>query len=397
MTTKRVFSYGSAAVVQSGSMFAIAAVAGFALPAHKFAELAYFQAWMMLAALIIDFGIGQAALRKSVVDQDVRIFLLSLRAKAVVGGLLVAALGVSAFYTGRWMDVAIGLCAALISINTTCRVYQAQVDDYKGLLSSSVVMVVFSVLGAAAAFLQEDWKIVALGAFMVPQLAMMLSRRSLIWPSLSGYRAREAVSSLAKFAPYLWLSGVMFSSVVPASLVILKRALDPASFSAFALASSFAGALGVLVTAFRTALYSRIVGVLVESDLSLRSAQEFLSSIWLFVVLHILGAILLGLLLHFGYEAEYPTVLPSSLILCSGALVAGGVGLFNIRYQAMGMKTLEIGINAGRLLTALGVVWVLGQSAVVAALLIATCMASFELLYTLCGESAYKMRKRLSI
>lgn len=378
--------YAAAAATQSGSVLAAAMFAATYLDTISYADFSFVQYSALLLALFLDAGIGQSALRGSAASNDLGILIAGIRLKwAVLFGASIV-LGVASILSGDAMYIVVGIAAAASSLNATVRVYDSQCGDLRGMAITSAAMVTASAIGVTITVMSRDWLFAAIATLAIPPLASAVIRLRRSELPRKGV-LRPAVRAVGEFAPYMFVSGLLFAALVPAALILLKPSLPAVEYGALALSSSLVGALSLLVTSYRATGYRAFAEVLTDPTLTaaLRVGHFVRKSSFL-IGAYTLGGVAVCLFADVVYAHKYPGIVPATAALCVGFGITGVSGLYNIRHQVRGLKRLEIAVNVIRLL---GVV-VLSLSSVngawFAAAGIAVAVAGGELCYALIGD-----------
>ncbi len=378
--------YAAAAAAQSGGVLVATMLSAFYLDASSYSEFSFVLYWTSLLALVLDAGIGQSVLRGMAASGDLNSLAAGVRMKWAIAAVASVSAVAITLAGASVAVVIIVIAASTTSLNATVRVYDTHKRDLWALGASAVVMLSCAGVAVLLVRWRPDWKLAAASALAVPPLAaslMRVRRREL--PTRASLASD--VRGIREFAPYLFVSGILFAALVPLSLVLLKARLAAAEYGALALATSVVGALSLLVTSFRATGYAAIardlntVGDAPRARIALllrRSAP--------LVAAYALGAAGVCIFAFVAYEAKFPGVALSCAVLSLGFGATGVLGLYNIRHQVRGLKRLEVVVNVGRVSTLLLFVIFVADDAIDAAAAIAAVISVGEFTYAVLGD-----------
>jgi hypothetical protein len=357
------------------------------LASTQYAELSYFQAWVMLVALFIDLGVGHSVLRQASLTKEPRYFLVGLQIKTAIAIAGVSIAGIALLVGGALMILPAVLAAVLLSLNTTYRIYQTQISDYQGLLISSTVMAVAACVGAAVALPTQDWRIIAIGAFVVPPFLALSIGSAKVWGKLFADVSAKDLLAVMAWMPHVFVSGMLFSATIPVYQIIIKEELGSKEFATLGLSLSLSGALGLLVTSFRTAMYAQFASFLTHEGITAsRRFRKFVQLSLPFWALYLAASVLVCLVAHVIYDSKYEGILGACAVLCAGFGITGLIGFYNIRFQTLGLRRFEIIVNVGRFGVIASAALRPFTDPFSAAAVLACLLAAFEILYMVAGD-----------
>ena len=334
------------------SLFAIVIVASLILEPTEFAHLSLANNYIMVGAMLMDFGLNTAAL-KLAIEGDRRDFLdINLALKAGFFIVFTSIFAVSALFVGPVRELSILSCAAGLAFWYATRCIEQYRRLFWGYAALNLKLTASRIIVGGLSLATKSWMIIALGVHVValvpicaPTIMKLLRRPDILRTSFQ----RSTVMILMRLAPAYFLAAALYSAIPVIAQTAIYLGNDIEATGAFGIVVLLVGPISLLTNTLRIYLQPQIIFK------SLYNVEVFgLGRGSLHVVVGAyLGFLLLGVvpasfIVDWFYQGSLPQAGMFLLIYGSACCVVDGLGFYNMRSLRGGLIWVALAVNVVR-------------------------------------------------
>lgn len=334
------------------SLFVIVIVASVILETNEFAYLSLANNYIMVAAMLMDFGLNSAALKLSI-EGDKRDFLdINLALKAGLFLVFTTILIFFVFAGGPSREIAILSCASGLAFWYATRCIEQYERRFWRYAALNLKLTASRIIIGGLALFSKSWMIITLAVHVVALLPicataiMGLIRHK---ESLRGAFQRTTLKILLRMAPAFFLAAALYSVIPVIAQTAIYLSNDTAATGAFGIVVLLVGPISLLTNTLRIYLQPQIILKRLHDvdvfGLGSGSLHIVVGAYLGFLLLAIIPA---SFLIDWFYDGRYPQVGTFLLIYGTACCVVDALGFYNMRMLRGGLIWVGLCVNVLR-------------------------------------------------
>jgi O-antigen/teichoic acid export membrane protein len=380
----------AADLIVAVTAFATLFFAPFVLSTAEFARMSLIIAVGMVLIIVLDFGLGQTALKRYAEAGDER-WLSAMAALKIAIFLICLPIAAAAALApgGDFFALAL-LIGAGMSLWGGLRIYESARQRFDAYLGANLKLAAFRLVLVPPALLVGGPALIVISLFAAP-IALLAFLKVRATPEMLRLPSKQRRASLLSYAPAVYGSNVAYSALPYLPQFFMHARFGAEAIASYGIVMTFVGPFSMLLIALRTYLTPRI---LKQNDTQFASPFSA-GGLKLMIAVTALGlaavAVLTGCI-YLAYAAKYPLAPWLFAAFASFFVLTSMVGLFNIRLHAHSLPHIEMIVNFARIAAAGAVLFWFGQSPFLVALLTGVVLLIGEIILLVWVEHAVRDR-----
>lgn len=331
------------------SLFAIVIAASVLLEPTEFAHLSLANNYIMVVAMVLDFGLNGACLKLSIENDQRRFVHINLAIKAVLFLICFVTLVFTWALYGPVREVIIVTCAAGLSFWYATRLIEQFDRRFLRYAILNLELAASRILFGGFSLITKNWVIIVFAVHVAALLPICVSTaKSLFrqWDVLKGSFQRSTVSMILRLAPAFFLGAAFFSAIPVIIQTIIYMTGDTQATGAFGIVVLIVGPIALLTNTLRIYLQPQIISKCLNSvdafDLGPGSLHVVVAG---YAILLLLGIVPLSYALDWVAQERFPQIGTFLLIYGSASCLTDAVGLYNIRVLRRSLVWVGLFVN----------------------------------------------------
>lgn len=334
------------------SLFAIVIVSSFILEPAEFAHLSLANNYIVIGAMLMDFGLNTAAL-KLAIEGDRRDFLdINLALKAGFFVVFTFLFAVFALFVGPVREFAILSCAAGLTFWYATRC----IEQYRRLFwryaALNLKLAASRIIVGGLSLATKDWMIVALAVHVVALVPIcaatiikLLRRPDIVRTSFQ----RSTVMVLMRLAPAYFLAAALYSAIPILAQTAIYLGSNIEATGAFGIVVLLVGPISLLTNTLRIYLQPQIIlKSLYNVDVFGLGQGSLHVVVGVYLTFLLLGVVPASFVIDWFYQERLPQAGMFLLIYGSACCVVDALGFYNMRYLRGGLIWVALVVNVVR-------------------------------------------------
>ena len=334
------------------SLFAIVIVASLILEPAEFARLSLANSYIMVGAMIMDFGLNTAAL-KLAIEGDRRDFLdINLAIKLGFFLVFTSVFAVFTMFRGPVQELLILSCASGLAFWYATR----SLEQYRRLFwryaALNLKLTASRIIVGGLALATKSWMIIALAVHVVALMPICAatSVKLLRMPDIlrSSFQ-RPTVMVLMRLAPAYFLAAALYSAIPVIAQTAIYLGNDIEATGAFGIVVLLVGPISLLTHTLRIYLQPQIIlKSLYDVEVFGLGRGSLHVAVGAYLGFLLLGVVPTSFIVDWFYQERLPQAGMFLLIYGSASCVVDAMGFYNMRSLRRGLIWAALAVNVVR-------------------------------------------------